>query len=511
VRLTDPQRHASAAYAPRTFIEAGPGSGKTTVAAERYGVLRYANAHRRGRSLLAVSFTRSATRELRRRIVDRWGGAAVAWPHRVVTLDTLHTGLVTQLLRSGWVEWPGRHTELTVLDVWRGHPGARYLLAGDRYRRVATLNGFRVVSTNAPVGQGTWGIGARERFEEYLADGVCTHGEIRQVLAAALRNPDLRDFLAEHLGDTVGGVVVDEVFDANQLDLALVRIACEAGIPVTLIGDPWQALYGFRGARPDLVLPIVDEHRFIVHLVPESFRFETRRMRALAADLRAGHPVTLPTGRITDLDVLLASRWETLWNGPDRVLPLSFGKIDNLTDAAIVLLVDRLVTARFGHGAIFLAEALSVLGLDRHVLHQRGPAVLDPVAATLAAGAATERALDELRDGVVALGGARRPPRLTPRGERAQLDRLAALRRRLFQHELIPGMTVHQAKGREWPVVGVALTDAETARLAAGLCQDSDDDRRLYVALTRARRDVVAIEVAQPANDQPSSASASRS
>jgi len=97
-----------------------------------------------------------------------------------------------------------------------------------------------------------YGIGARDSFEQQLAAGVCTHGEIRQVLAAALEEPGLHAVLSEYLAVTLEAVVVDEVFDADGLDLQIVRLVCEAGIPVTLIGDPWQALYGFRGARPEL-------------------------------------------------------------------------------------------------------------------------------------------------------------------------------------------------------------------------------------------------------------------
>ncbi len=61
----------------------------------------------------------------------------------------------------------------------------------------------------------------------------------------------MRDAIAELLSSSVAHVVVDEVFDANNLDLALVDLACQMNIAVTLVGDPWQALYGFRGARPE--------------------------------------------------------------------------------------------------------------------------------------------------------------------------------------------------------------------------------------------------------------------
>ena len=62
----------------------------------------------------------------------------------------------------------------------------------------------------------------------------------------------------------------------------------------------------------------------------------------------------------------------------------------------------------------------------------------------------------------------------------------------------MPGMTVHQAKGREWPVTGVRFTKSQIERLAGGLLEKNPDDRLLYVALTRARRAVRLVERAAP-------------
>jgi DNA helicase-2/ATP-dependent DNA helicase PcrA len=75
-------------------------------------------------------------------------------------------------------------------------------------------------------------------------------------------------------------------------------------------------------------------------------------------------------------------------------------------------------------------------------------------------------------------------------GEEVQQGRLLALARRPRQSHVVAGMTVHQAKGREWPVVGLRLRDGDVARLGAGL-KHSFDGRVLYVALTRAAQKVV--------------------
>jgi len=111
--LTDEQLVAAGSPRKQVFLESTPGSGKTTVVALRFGARRYqlpdagASSPYDDRGVLAVSFTRSATSELFRRVRRFWGSSALAWPHRIVTLDTLMCELLEYLLVDGLVKWPG--------------------------------------------------------------------------------------------------------------------------------------------------------------------------------------------------------------------------------------------------------------------------------------------------------------------------------------------------------------------------------------------------------------------
>jgi len=487
--LTNEQNDAARADNNRLFIEAAPGAGKTTVATERYGVLRYTKSNRSRRAITAVSFTRSATGVLYSRVRSRWGSSALSWPHAVMTIDSLVCKIVQHLLHQHVVRWPGDHTSLVVLDSWHGHRGYRWLRSG--YRRVATIDQLgNVTSTSRRMSEPGLGIGSRDDFHRHLEAGRCTHEEVRDVLAAALRVPAMRDAVVGLLLSSIAHIVVDEVFDANNLDLALVDLACQANVPVTLVGDPWQALYGFRGARPELVPTILNAYRFDVLPLSRSFRFQSQEMKDLSMLLRNGHPVSLVVG--DGYDVVLASRWDPLWEAPDNVLPLSFGRTANKTEAAVIMLLDHLVYSSFNQHAIFLPEALVLLELDREAYRSRGPSVLAGVVETLMEerADAAVRALWALREGVRQLGAARRPP--SGSGDVEQLDRLAKLRRRLRSGagSLVPGMTIHQAKGREWDRVGIRLSDTESGRLTAGLDRSVEGDRALYVGLTRARYSV---------------------
>lgn len=489
--LTEEQVDAVVARDDRLFIEAAPGAGKTTVAAERYGVLRFNRPHGAPGPIAAVSFTRSATGELHRRVRRRWGSNALSWPHRVMTIDSLVCNIVEHLLSQGVIRWPGDQTKLQVLDDWRGHRGFRWLTA-ESYRRVATIDNEGVVtSAGRPVVNPRTGIGSRDDFHRHLEAGRCTHEEVRDVLAAVLRGAPRRRSVIDFLSAAAVHLVVDEIFDANGLDLKLVDLACEANIPVTLVGDPWQALYGFRGARPDLVPALLAARGFASLPLSHSFRFQSQEMIDRSIALRAGDPVSVETRN--DYDIVLASQWDELWGAPEHVLPVSFGRTTNKTDAAAIVLLDHLVYSTFNQHAIFLPEALVLLGLDQDTYKSEGATVLGAVVAEISGSChdAPVKGLKALRKAMKDLGAARRPPSGTPQNEQRQVDRLAALAARVrCGKPLVPGMTIHQAKGREWDVVGVRLTETEAGRVAAGLDQSVESDRALYVALTRARQGV---------------------
>lgn len=486
--LTDEQKIAATTSAARAYIEASPGAGKTTVAAERYGVARFGDSEV-GRGVMAVSFARSARGELQQRVRRRWGIDAMRWPHKVWTLDLLHCAIVQHLLRSKAVEWPGGHTEVTVVDSWRGHTGSWPRPVGSYIRSVSLNAGKVVVGGRTAPTAGSYFTSANP-YRNQLGDGLCTHDEIRQVLAAAIaQGSPLRSNVSDFLLHTIKSLIVDEVFDGNLVDLRIVALAAEAGVPTTLIGDPWQALYSFRGAQPQLVPQLLTGLGFATFPISHSFRFESPEMQTLAAALRSGYPAALTAGTAAECDVVLASEWSRLWAMSDDVLPFSFGQASNRIDAAIALLLDQVVRGRFDALSTFGPDAAVILGLDPEVIRMDGASALAPVLETLAGATQQDAtaAIGQLRDALIAMGS--RPiPALQAANQAIRVDRLVALARRLGYGHLIPGLTVHQAKGREWPRVGVALVDSELARLATGLSQSAEADRRLYVALTRAKQ-----------------------
>jgi DNA helicase II / ATP-dependent DNA helicase PcrA len=490
--LTAEQRRAAGTHSKNLFIEAGPGTGKTTVSAYRFAVQRFHPAARGdSRAVVAVSFTRSATWSLWRRVQRIWGPSTIAWPHRIVTLDTIMCDLLHDLLDRGLLYWPNGHTTLDVHDSWTSFSGTFW---------TRTAYDLRVSGGNVEVVTGyTRKSSARVPatvIAPLLEAGTCTHEDVRRILEQALANPRCSDRIRTRLATTMRALTVDEVFDANDLDIAIIELAINAGVATTLVGDPWQALYVFRGARPEAVLELLDRARVRTLPLTRSFRWQGDMQREIADRLRNGVPVTLPTnepgGVDPGIDVVLGLFWKPLWEIGNHVLPLAFHAFKGGTEeAAATLLLNQLTRNVLSEDATYLRDALTALAITDPDVPQRLEPELQQVAELLRipGRAALNAAYNRLVEVVATVS----PRQLRP-AHPAHTSRLAALGERVvYRGRLVPGLTTHQAKGREWDAVGIRLTPSERQALAGGLTVQDDTHRKLYVACTRARRATVEV------------------
>ncbi|WP_405056828.1 UvrD-helicase domain-containing protein [Kribbella sp. NBC_01505] len=485
--LTTEQRYAAANSLTCVFVEAGPGTGKTTVSAQRFGVHRFADGYRYDqRAVVAVSFTRAATYNLRRRVQRLWGTDALTWPHRIVTLDTIMSDLLHDLLRQGLIEWPDTKAlwpdgdiRLDVRDSWAACGGT----TSTRSVYTLELHG-RHVHLRAGFAPNWANRMPAVDIVPLMLQGICTHQDVRDILAMALQDPACKERARERLGSSMRALVVDEIFDANDLDIEIIETAVESGVAVTLIGDPWQALYLFRGARPHIVPELLARAGIPTLPLTRSFRWQSEEQRDLAARLREGREIILPIDP-EPMDVVLALWWKELW-AVSGVLPLAFHAFKGgYEEAAATLLLNHVTRNIFDLDATYVTDALTALNIhDRDVLRQLEPGLQRVVDILRSAGAqAVKHAYLELVE-VVRVVSARhlRPP------HSAHTSRMALLRDRMtLTDRPVPGLTTHQAKGGEWDRVGIRLRDNERAALGSGLSSTEDLHRKIYVACTRAR------------------------
>jgi DNA helicase II / ATP-dependent DNA helicase PcrA len=187
--MTSEQLRAATTTSSRCYVKAGPGSGKTYLATEAFGFLRYNRYQYDRRGVLGVTFARSARAELEARVNVRWGARAVAWPNGICTFDELHRQLLRFLVFHGHIAWPSGAFPGKVDDTWLDYPGATRK-PGSKPRYTLTLNADGHVvtarTTDDRVAPKPCFVDA-EPLLLAVKEGYCTHAEVRNVLGAAMR------------------------------------------------------------------------------------------------------------------------------------------------------------------------------------------------------------------------------------------------------------------------------------------------------------------------------------
>ncbi len=246
-------------------VIAGAGSGKTRVLTRRIAY-RIATGDADARHTLALTFTREAAGELRRRLI-RLG----LRDH--VDAGTFHAVLLRILTRR-WTD-TGRRTKTIVNDQ-------RRLLRGAVDEVGRGRSGAGVETAKREI---DWALARGLTPQHYLAaarragrrppGGLDSVTGVFEAYTAAKRNKGLMDFddvlaevLAEARRDTEFAdvlrwrfrhVLVDEAQDLNPIQHRVIDLLRAGRNDLFVVGDPAQAVYGFNGADPD-VLGEVEQH-----------------------------------------------------------------------------------------------------------------------------------------------------------------------------------------------------------------------------------------------------------
>jgi DNA helicase-2/ATP-dependent DNA helicase PcrA len=253
------QDQAAAVSTPSTLVAviAGAGSGKTRVLTRRIAY-RVAIETADARHTLALTFTREAAGELRRRL--RRAGLR---DH--IEAGTFHA-VALGLLRQRWLELDQRAPTVVgdrdrlLAEVAAGVPlptlvteaewaGARGVAPGD-YVAAARAAGRRAAVAPDRVA---------ERLSAYATlkrrRGVVDLDDLLSITIGELER-DQR--WAEAVRWRFRHVLVDEAQDLNPVQYRLLELVVGGRDDLYLVGDPAQAIYGFNGSDPTLLTEIAE-------------------------------------------------------------------------------------------------------------------------------------------------------------------------------------------------------------------------------------------------------------
>ncbi len=506
--LTDQQRRAVTVNTPRLRILAGAGSGKTRVLTRRIAHQARARVIE-PRHTLALTFTRKAAGELRRRL--RALGLS-----DTVAAGTFHAQAYAQL-RARWADEGLRPPEL--LDrrgrlVFRLLPGS--MGKADRLAVLAELDWAtaRRITPDDYVAAAE-AAGRRppltpSRLADYYGQFVAAKRKRRLVDFDDLLELCIRDLAhpdharARHW--RFRSLFVDEFQDVNplQFDLLVAWLGPESSLCV--VGDPNQAIYGWNGADAGY-LDRFDEHFPGAETVElgDNFRSSPQILAAAAAvrgragALRANRPDgPLPTVQRCDNEFhearAIARRVRDRHRPGQR---WSRQAVLVRTNAQTTLIAEALRKAKV---PVSIKEGASILD-DARVVERLDALAKSAIPLTTALAGlrhdADTSADDETRDALDALANLAED-QLSLRPE-ADTTEFVGWVRATARAEDAPGtrdavdlVTFHGAKGLEWPVVHLAgLEDGLVPIARATTAAAAEEEvRLLYVAITRAQQEL---------------------
>ena len=486
------------------LVLAGPGSGKTTAIC-----VRAANLLATGRvdpqNLLLCTFTRSAAREMGGRLTVAARAAGYAHDVSRVRVTTIH-GLCRWLLSATAPTTGARPSgrilsardqldllrihhhrifgpDLGILDEYGWRQGRDVAWQTRRFfDRIADecIEDQALIGSESPLLEA---LGrSHRRYQRLLAElDAVDFGGLQEQALQLLRD----DALAARLGADFHHILVDEYQDTNFAQQEIIFRLADAHRNVCVVGDEDQLLYRFRGANPD-------------GFGAFRRRFPDTATHRLTANYRSHRRIVdLCNQWIGSFDWSNADPGGAPLRHPKRIVPHAVHANDNHPGVISVLGHDQADEGRQ------IAELLRLLKDRGFIGDYDEAAILLP--------SVRERHSRRL---VEALRGSGIPVHLVDGEDRSgHAGGVSPTAPHPSGHVLLT--TIHQAKGREWPVVFVGglhvadlRADEMEVELGAHLTRTRTEPpdraavhdlaRQHFVAFSRAQRLLVITAQREP-------------
>ena len=249
-KLNDKQREAASQIDGSILILAGAGSGKTRTITyriahmiENVGISPY--------SILAVTFTNKAAKEMRERVEDLVGDVAKA-----CTISTFHS-FGMRLLRM-YANKVGYNPNFTIYDTDDQKKIVKAILKGQHI----SFNGVKlterdIVSIISKIKEeiktlDEYSIMNKQIIEVYdkynralLESNAMDFSDILLNTYKLLQKPEI----LEKVQNKYKYIMIDEYQDTNNLQYKIIDLIARKSSNLCVVGDENQSIYGFRGAN----------------------------------------------------------------------------------------------------------------------------------------------------------------------------------------------------------------------------------------------------------------------
>ena len=242
------------------LVLAGPGSGKTLTIAKRIEYLIKVYKVR-PEEILVVTFTRFAAAEMRSRLCSLMGKERL--PVTIGTFHGIYYGILRWTYRIGQKNLLSDNEKYQILRQVIRHQKLEIFDEGDFLKDIA----FEIGKIK----------NQRIRPEEFISE-KCEAAVFRQIYREyeeqrkRRRKIDFDDMLVQCYAlfrkkpEILQGwqkrfqyILIDEFQDINRVQYEVIRMLAAPRYNLFVVGDDDQSIYGFRGAKPELMLYMKQE------------------------------------------------------------------------------------------------------------------------------------------------------------------------------------------------------------------------------------------------------------
>lgn len=297
------------------MLLAGPGSGKTTTITKRV-VNLIQEKKVTPSSILVVTFTKAAAREMKERFLRLCKEKNVNAPYEQVTFGTFHGVYYTILKYAYHLNAQNILSEERKYDILKEIVYRQKLTIEDEkeffqglVQEISMVKNGRIplehyYSANCP--DDTFRIIYQEYVKRCKTSKLLDFDDILLYIYELLTN---RNDILRGWQKRFTYILVDEFQDINQLQYDVVKLLAKPEDNLFIVGDDDQSIYAFRGAKPEIMLHFPEDYpdaktellacnyrsaSTIVELSQKVISENSRRYKKeLFADRMGGNPVTI--------------------------------------------------------------------------------------------------------------------------------------------------------------------------------------------------------------------------
>ena len=310
--LNQKQWQAAKSAARDIVVIAGPGTGKTKTLVER--IIHLLEQGTPAEKIIAVTFTVKAARELKQRISNR-----INDPKKVKSMHigTFHA-LARQMLKAD-------NQEKILINQYSAQILAQEII--DKFQlKLTPAKLLRMISAEKNMLKKELSKEIYQAYQQKLAAYQAQDFDdlLTNALVLAKSNPQLTQ--GAHL-------LLDEFQDINDLQYQLLEAWNKTAVSLFLIGDPDQSIYGFRGAKASVISGFLQDHPHAQKITLTDNYRSTKDILACAASLFADDSAHIQAKRDLSLPVLRVDAQSPLSEGIfiAREIERLIGGIDMIT------------------------------------------------------------------------------------------------------------------------------------------------------------------------------------